>query len=283
MTLSSACQRALSPERAQSERAAERPLDERPLWQQRASAELDAEEIELPAGSFAFDHATLHVDRRVEPLWFTIHTLLGWCAARAAGERAQLGYLALMAELEPAVEAAHPAQMELTYVVIPGAAEAAREGLVIRMWRQLEEARRPTLTLLLWSRSEGALEGVALWTHPDVEGASSSVAFSPEAIATLPGTRSLKELDEALKTPSQREALKAPLLSLLATSIWAPLSGAGYVESPILDGPGDEVSARHAGLQPALGLERRERLIEEVPSESAFLPRLDLDALLPPD
>lgn len=250
-----------------------------PEWRKRAAPQRDAE-ITFAPTTFAFDHFVVSQDASVEQIWLVLHPVLGWLANHERGEDTELGYVALMNELEPmATGYDSQTRMEVSFLMTQEPGGAASEALGIRLWRTVEE-RTPTLSIVLWQNaSRRALSSMQVWTHPDVnKGASSALITDTDAIIVR-GIVSPEELEQALNSAPDDTSHQASLLPLIHGMVWPQFSDAAYLETPLRPTEDNPAQELHDGLKPALGLSIREREIDEVIPDTSFLPYIDVDSV----
>lgn len=253
--------------------------EDQPAWRRQAGPQQDAE-IPFAPTTFAFDHFVVQEDISLEHIWLVLHPVLGWLTNQARGEEAELGYIALMNELEPLASGYDSrTRMEVSFLLETGADGVAHEAMGIRLWRQIDE-RAPTLSVVLWQDPETmTLSSMQLWAHPDVSGAASSAIITHTDALILPGIVSVKALEDGLARATGDTAHVASLLPLLQTMLWTQFSGAAYLETPLRPERALSPAGLHAGLKPALGLTVRDREIDEVLPDTSFLPYLDVDGM----
>jgi hypothetical protein len=250
-----------------------------PEWRKRAAPQLDAE-IAFAPTTFAFDHFVVSQDASVEQIWLVLHPVLGWLANHERGEDIELGYVALMNELEP-MAAGYDSRthMEVSFLLAQEPGGEAREALGVRLWRKVE-GRTPTLSIVLWQdASRRALSSMQVWTHPDIDrGASSALITDTDAII-MRGIVSPDELEQALRSSPNDTTHQASLLPLIHGMVWPQFSDAAYLETPLRPVENSPAQGLHQGLKPALGLRIREREIDEVIPDTSFLPYIDVDSV----
>lgn len=263
-----------------------------PAWQKNLlpQARSDSREIALSPDVFAFDRIVFQADRapaESEMMWLVIHATLDWLSRReATPPRVAQGYHALMAELEPGAPASNdPLKIEITFLSSKHrAGGSVQEALGVRLWRRVDQ-RIPTLTLVMHNATGSSrlpFEDVLVWSHPDLEGGEGSARIAGDCLSILKGTRPAKELGEPCPTGDMERHTAAigSIQGALEGIIWHNLSGAGYVETPLREGTQDAWdNTLHPGLSTSLGIPRRDRDIEEVPSSTAFPPRIDIEEL----
>jgi hypothetical protein len=213
----------------------------------------------LPSLAVAFDFWRIGDEPFRREAWEVVFTVLSTMRTLADADMAEAMTL-LMSAYDPAYAGA---EVDVTFVV-----DRSRswEGLLIRLWTPFEDTTLGT-TVLLRRHADGPHRplDILVW---GVTGFEDNRGFTAhlEDNGTLGLWPGVVWPDAPPKTEEQVSKI---VWLVFVESLWKPLTGNAYIESTLMtDGEGSK------GFEEAAGLERRERLIEEVFSNSVFPPRI---------
>lgn len=221
----------------------------------------------------AFDYWQVDDERLFEEAWSGASSLLDYLRRDELPEAQREAATVLLQALD-----SDRARMDVTFVVEDDEG-ANTEGLVVRLYRALEEEGAVPTFAVYAERSEEAREGfdrLYLWANPGfAEAEAFTVAVDDEG-----GWRARRADGLVYPAPAEAEPVldeAADLAVEIADErFWKPFSGPGFVEARSRVDTDDEVDLPDP-LQPALGLDERDRDIEEVYEETSFPPRMDSD------
>ena len=222
----------------------------------------------------AFDYWQIGDDQVVERAWSGMAAVLDYLRREGLGERQKRTATVLLQALDGRADDGRP-RMDATFVVSADA-EQSTEGVVVRLFRQLPDQVTPGIALYL-ERREGQGLGFGraiLWAEPAFEQAQ-------------PFTLRLEKTEQVDWVAHKFDGLRYPLSDVARGSLegvaelsrdiftrhfWKPFVGPAFVEAksraaefePIAEGP-----------KPALGMDLKERTIEQVYRNTVFPPRMD--------
>ncbi len=218
----------------------------------------------------AFDYWQIESDETREQAWTGVSALLDYLRRESLSEGQADTATALLQALD-----SDQARMDVTYVVALDADRPA-EGLVVRVFRELDDAGAVPAVAIYLERREDAgagYEDAVMWSSAGFEEAEPFTL----ALGRADGAWSAQLIDGVAYPVS--EPTDAPLdeAAQLAANIferrfWQPFTGASFVEATPR---AEDQRALPAPLEPALGLEVRDRQIEEVYRDTVFPPRMD--------
>ena len=223
----------------------------------------------------AFDYWQIDDSDVVEEVWSTLATMLD--TVRRTAEERRVGQTATA--LLEALEAGPPdVHVDVTFVVVP--TDPLWEGFVLRMARRVEDRGTSAVAIALLRPADGgpAPRRIKLWAQPGFE---EPTPFVMELNGTKGSDWSFSISSDrdgggdqtALQARRSDTGEQAKLIAHVAEEqIWSRLTGAAYAGAATR---ADQQRALPEPLESALGLETRDRRISELPSNSAFTPRME--------
>lgn len=245
-------------------------LEERPAADFWAAWPAQALPLVLPAGveATAFDAWRVEDAAFVASAWGAIFVALDFVRTQPdAPAEVQATLKMLQATLEP--DAEQPSELDITFL----ASRAGDwEAMVVRLWHRLPSGGVPGVAIMLRREAGQALPSqVWLWA---VSGHAPGAPLS--ARVEQRGALVIKQGIDALAAGEGQPASGAEVvLQVLRAALWEPCVGEGYAEPAVrrrkrADGP-----AAPPVMPPALGLKVRDRDVEQVMPDTAFVPTID--------
>jgi hypothetical protein len=226
----------------------------------------------------AFDYWQIGDDEFVNEGWTGVSAVLDYVRREGLSE-AQDNTATLLLQALDSRQPPEKTLMDVTYVVSLDQDEQLSEGLVVRVYAPLEDKGVTPGAAIYLGRdvgSAGGFDRAVVWAVP---GFAEAEAFTVDLEKTDAGWSAHRvggavyPADEAALPDERVSSLDSAnelTREILTTRFWEPLTQVGYVEAkPMAEGE----TGLPPRLQPALGMELRERQLEEIYSDTVFPPR----------
>jgi hypothetical protein len=223
----------------------------------------------------AFDYWQIDSAEVVDEAWSGMSALLDYLRRDGLDDAQRDTVTALLQALD-----SDRAIMDVTFVVSLDADRAA-EGLVVRIYRRLEETSEDepgaTASVAVYlerpEQPSAGFERAVMWAAAGFEQPRPFTV----SLERADGDWSVRKFDDALYPTPADDATSIDGAAELASDIferafWTPFVGPAFVEA--IPRAEDEAPTP-APIEPALGLELRERQLEEVYRDTVFPPRMD--------
>jgi hypothetical protein len=229
----------------------------------------------------AFDFWQIGDDEFVNEGWTGVSAVLDYVRREGLTE-AQDNTATLLLQALDSRQPPEKTLMDVTFVVSLDQDDQPSEGLVVRVYAPLsDKGVTPGAAIYLGrdADSGAGFDRAFVWAVPAFEEAQ---AFTVSLDKTDTGWSGQKFAGAVY--PAERAALADDKVSslgsandlireILTTRFWEPLTGVGFVEAKPRAEEGQD--GLTGGLAPSLGLEVRERQLEEIYSDTIFPPRIE--------
>ncbi|QDG52706.1 hypothetical protein FIV42_18765 [Persicimonas caeni] len=227
----------------------------------------------------AFDYWQVDDENFIEESWAGVSGVLDFVRREGLPE-AQENTATLLLQALDSRQGDQQTSMDVTYVVSLDQQNPS-EGLVVRLYSPIADKKATPGVAIYMGRDSGSpAEGydrAVIWAAPDFEEAE---GFTVALDRTDAGWVAAK--DNGVVYPvgeSKSDSLTGAAglaREILTKRFWEPLTGVGFVEAKQ---SATEESELPADIERALGLEVRERQIEEVYKDTVFPPRAEIPPL----
>lgn len=227
----------------------------------------------------AFDYWQVDDEDFIEESWAGVSGVLDFVRREGLPE-AQENTATLLLQALDRRQSDEPTRMDVTYVVSLDQ-ENPSEGLVVRLYAPISDKGVTPGVAIYLSRDSGSpaegFERATIWAAPNFAQAEGFTVALEETDAGWVAAK-----DDGVVYPvgeSKSESLTGAAglaREILTKRFWQPLTGAGFVEAKQSATEEREIPS---GIERALGLEVRERQLEEVYRDTVFPPRAEIPPL----
>jgi hypothetical protein len=228
----------------------------------------------------AFDYWQIGDDAFVSQGWTGVSALLDYVRREGLAE-AQDNTVTLLLQALDSRQPPDKTMMDVTYVVSLDQNLQPTEGLVVRVYAPLTDRGVTPGAAIYLSRIAGSGAGfdqAILWAVPAFEQARAFTLTIEKTDAGWSAHRvgaAVYPADEAALQATKTRSLDGAnelIREIFSTRFWDPLTRVGFVEAKEA---ATEEMALPTGIEPALGLEVRERQLEEIYADTVFPPRVE--------
>lgn len=227
----------------------------------------------------AFDYWQVDDENFIEESWAGVSGVLDFVRREGLPE-AQENTATLLLQALDSRQSDQQTRMDVTYVVSLDQ-ENPSEGMVVRLYAPLAEPNVAPGVAIYLSRDSGSpaegFERAVIWAAPDFEEAQGFTVGLEEVDTSWVAAKGNGVVFPVGESRSDSLTGAAGLArEILTKRFWEPLTGAGFVEAKQ-----SALEARElpSSISPALGLEVRERQLEEVYKDTVFPPRAEIPPL----
>lgn len=225
----------------------------------------------------AFDYWQIDSKEVVDEAWSGVSALLDYLRRDGLDDAQRDTVTALLQALD-----SDEAIMDVTFLVSLDADRAA-EGLVVRIYRRLEETAEDepaaTASVAVYlerpEQPSAGFERAVMWA---TAGFDEPRPFTV-SLERADGQWGVRKFDDAVyPTPADQgssiEGAAELAPDIFERAFWTPFVGSAFVEAIPR---AEDHAPTPLPIEPALGLELRERQLEEVYRDTVFPPRMDTD------